>query len=404
VEKRLPTKMELKPPGNSSGRFERWPDQYGPYWIARDTTTGIFYVCWYDSGARQTRRRTLDTNSPNVASKRVEELQKAGVDGDPKEHLQSAPMSRVSDVLSYYQEKHIPEIRSGEAATIAIKNFLEPALGSMSLASIKKRHIKEFSDGLLAKGYSVGYVSRICSVLRAAFNRAIDDEQISSAPLVPEIRDDAEMEAEDLRGRRLSIVETARLVDAISEMHMLDYTVAELNTAARPEAILEAMVEQIGWDHGLLELNPPGRVQTKKFRPIMRISQTWRPWLEPVESGPIVSYDGEPIRSIKTAMRSMVAKAGLQGRVNSTSIRHSIGHFLENIARVPGREISILLGHVPVSKKKTTRRYSGVDPYSPDYLSNAVAGIEAFVREVNKHTKKWDLEKPYTIKPGWKKS
>jgi hypothetical protein len=35
-------------------------------------------------------------------------------------------------------------------------------------------------------------------------------------------------------------------------------------------------------------------------------------------------------------------------------------------------------------------------------MSNAIAAVEAFVREVNKHTKKRDLEKPYTIKPGWK--
>lgn len=27
---------------------------------------------------------------------------------------------------------------------------------------------------------------------------------------------------------------------------------------------------------------------------------------------------------------------------------------------------------------------------------------ETFLREVTKHTGKWDLEKPWTIKPGWK--
>jgi hypothetical protein len=59
-------------------------------------------------------------------------------------------------------------------------------------------------------------------------------------------------------------------------------------------------------------------------------------------------------------------------------------------------------GHVPVAKKKSTRRYSGIDPYAPDYMSKAIAAVEAFVREVNKHAKKRDLDKPYTIKPGWK--
>jgi integrase len=134
----------------------------------------------------------------------------------------------------------------------------------------------------------------------------------------------------------------------------------------------------------------------------VRITKTWKTWLELIKSGPIVTYDGSAIKSTKTAMRNLVRKAKLTGRVNATSIRHTIGHYMENVVRIPGREISIFLGHVPVTKKRSTRRYSGVDPYADDYLSNAVVAVEAFVREVNKHTKKWDLEKPYTIKPGWK--
>jgi hypothetical protein len=149
-------------------------------------------------------------------------------------------------------------------------------------------------------------------------------------------------------------------------------------------------------------MNPEGRVQTKKVRPIMRISATWAPWLKTVTSGPVVSYRGEPVKSIKTAYRSLVRKTELEGRVNSTSIRHTVGRWMENVAKVPGREISLFLGHIPVAKKKSTRRYSAIDPYAPEYMSNAIAAVQAFVREVNKHTKKWDLEKPHTIKSTWK--
>jgi hypothetical protein len=135
------------------------------------------------------------------------------------------------------------------------------------------------------------------------------------------------MESEALRGRRLEVSEIALLIDAISERHMLSYIIALLNTAARPEALLEAQAEQIEWSHSLFELNPRGRRQTKKFRPIARISQTWRPWLKLIKSGPIVTYDGGAIKSIKTAMRNLVREAKLTGPVNSTSIRHTIGHY-----------------------------------------------------------------------------
>ena len=60
------------------------------------------------------------------------------------------------------------------------------------------------------------------------------------------------------------------------------------------------------------------------------------------------------------------------------------------------------MGHIPVSKK-STRRYSPADPYHPDYMINAIAAVESFVREINKHAEKWDLEKPGVVKPGWKK-
>lgn len=391
-----------KQPHRHPARFERLAKAYGVYWLVRDTSTDIYYISWFDEEARQTRRRTLGMTSGVEAEKIAEQLEKNGVTGDPKQFLDKKPMTTVGQVLDYYKKERVPKIRSGGAATNAIENFLRPEFGIIPVAVLRKRDIRRYLDRLVEEGHKVSYVSRIASVLRAAFNLAVDEEEIPSAPAVPEIRGDAEMEAEDLRGRELMAWEVAKLFDAISDPHMLSYGIAGINTAARPEAITELVAEQIDWQHNLFEMNPAGRVQTKKFRPIMRISATWAPWLKTVPSGPIVSYRGEPVKSIKTAMRNLVKKAKLPGRVNSTSIRHTIGRYMENVAKVPGREISIFLGHVPVAKKKSTRRYSGVDPYTPEYMSDAIAAVEAFVREVNKHTKKWDLEKPFTIKPGWK--
>jgi integrase len=387
---------------NRGRRFERLPKAYGKFWLIRDRETDTYYLSWYDEELRQTRRRSLHTTSGVEAETIAELVEKNGISGDPKAFLDRKPMTLAGEVLDYYKTNRVPHIRSGEAANIAIENYLRPAIGNVPVAVLRKRDIRRVLDGLVEEGHKLGYVSRIASVLRAAFNLAIEDEEIPSAPIVPEVRGDAEMEAEELRGRELMIPEVAKLFDATSDIHMLDYNIAEINTAARPEAILELIADQIDRRHNLFEMNPAGRVQTKKFRPIIRISATWAPWLETVASGPIVCYRGEPVKSIKTAYRSLVRKSELKGRVNSTSIRHTLGRYMENVAKVPGREISLFLGHIPVAKKKSTRRYSGVDPYAPDYMSNAIAAVEAFVREVNKHTKKWDLEKPYTIKPSWK--
>jgi hypothetical protein len=46
-----------------------------------------------------------------------------------------------------------------------------------------------------------------------------------------------------------------------------------------------------------------GRRQTRKFRPFMRTTTTWRQWLEPITSGPIVSYAGQPVKTLASASK-----------------------------------------------------------------------------------------------------
>jgi integrase len=389
-------------PAPSAPLFERF-EGHGHYWTTRNVETKIFYVQWYDSDSHQTRRATLKTKSSSEATKKVEKLVADGVTGDPREALAEKPMEFVGQALEYYRTEYVAELRSKEAAESAIDNFLLPRLGTRRIASFRKKDSLDFAKQLEREGYANSYVSRILSILRSAFNRAEDDDKIPQAPKVPEVRGESEKEIEPLRGRELTIPEIAHLCDCIADLHIVDFFAAEINSAARPEAILEARAERIDWAHNLFELNPEGRKQTKKFRPMMRIAATWRPWLEPITSGPIVSYAGQPVRSVKKAMQSLVKRSGLKGRINATSIRHTLGRYMENVARVPGREISLFMGHIPVSKKKSTRRYSPVDPYHPEYMINAIAAVEAFVHEINKHTKKWDLEKPGAVKPGWKK-
>jgi integrase len=381
--------------------FERF-EEHGLYRITRNVGTKTFYVQWYDGDSRQTRRASLKTKSSSEATKKVEKLVADAVTGDPREALAEKPTEFVGQALDYYRAEYVAELRSKKAAESAIDNFLLPRLGTRRIASFRKKDSLDFAKQLEKEGLANAYVSRILSILRSAFNRAEEDDKISRAPRVPEVRGEAEKEVEPLRGRELTIPEVAGLFDRVADWHFLNFLIAEVNTAARPEAILEARAEQIEWAHSLFELNPVGRKQTKKFRPFMRIATTWRPWLEPITSGPIVSYAGQPVKSVKKAMQGLVKRSGLKGRINATSIRHTLGRYMENVAHVPEREISLFMGHIPVSKKKSTRRYTPANPYHPKYMINAIAAVEAFVREINKHTKKWDLEKPGVIKPGWK--
>lgn len=385
--------------GGSSATFQPYR-KIGEYDVVLHKN-GTYYVAWYDRATRQVRRRSLTTISPSEAVETVERLVRDSTSGDPKAALAASTVATVADALDYYIE-HRVEIRSTEAARISAKH-LKVEIGAIPVGLVNEHSFKRFGATMTARGYSVGYVSRILSVMRAALNRCERDGKIQRAPHVIEIRTKAKMEAAPLRGRVMSCEEIAWLIDCNVESHLLAYLMAEINTAARMEAVLESFEQQIDWGYGLIDLNPAGREQTKKHRPILPITATWRPWLERLpKAAPLVSYDGRPVKSVKTGVQQLVMKSKLTGTINSTSIRHSIGRWFSGHG-VADREKSIWLGHVPVSRNPTTARYSPEDPFHPDYLKQATAAIEAFVREINRHTRKWDLERPYTVKPGWKR-
>lgn len=312
-------------------------------------------------------------------------------------------MTLTGKVLDYYKKVRVPKIRSGEAATIAIEKFLQPQLGSIPVVVLRKRDIRDLQDGMIQEGHSVGYVSRVSSVLTAALNLAVDDEEILAAPIVPEIRGDAEIEAEDLRGRELSILEVAKLIDAISDVHMLDYTIAEINTAARPEAVLELVART---DRLAAQ---PHRDEPAEPHPDQKI-QAYHAHLgdmETVARDRHVRPDRRLPRRGGEVDQDGDAPSGQQGQSPGTRELDLVPAYFGPPYGECGEGSRTgdlgVPGHVPVAKKKSTRRYSGIDQYAPEYMSNAVAAVEAFVREVNKHTKKRDLEKPYAIKPGWKR-
>ena len=112
---------------------------------------------------------------------------------------------------------------------------------------------------------------------------------------------------------------------------------------------------------------PTGKAQTKKYRPTLKISKTWAPWLKQAPLGRLINRDGKPVKSVKKALRTARKAAGLKPDssgvgVNTYSIRHSIGRYLEDCG-VPTIEISIFFGHQKTDhKKKISDRYSQTNP------------------------------------------
>ena len=62
--------------------------------------------------------------------------------------------------------------------------------------------------------------------------------------------------------------------------HLLRFCIISLNTLARPDAVLDLSPMQVDIKRRLIKLNPDGRRQTKKYRPVVPISETLLPWME----------------------------------------------------------------------------------------------------------------------------
>ena len=144
-----------------------------------------------------------------------------------------------------------------------------------------------------------------------------------------------------------------------------------LNTLARPDAVLDLSPSQVDIRRRI-KLNPDGRKQTKKNRPVVPISETLLPWLQGCEGPRYVLYGGKPVESIKKSFAKAVADAGLSD-VSPYCLRHTMGTELRSRG-VPEWEAKGFMGHKSETAR-TTERYAR---FRPDHLGQAVRAIDAY--------------------------
>jgi integrase len=156
--------------------------------------------------------------------------------------------------------------------------------------------------------------------------------------------------------------------------HVRLFVLLLMGALARPGAVRDLDKSQVDFEFGLVDLNPPGRRQNKKRRPVVRLPAFLRTELEDLPDGPLVAWRGAKVKSLKTAFKAARKRAKLREEVNTYLFRHGLAKWMR--ARgVPKWEVEGQLGH----RKGTTDIYAHV---APDYLQNALDAIEAFYARV----------------------
>jgi len=307
------------------GRF-----QIGDYWLSKRSGSEQWYRTWFDSASRQTRRKSLGTADVREAQIRLAEW--VTLNQAP----QRAPDLPLAQILVRYYDKHAQHQRSGEAIKYRLRhwsNFFGEAMAS----EVTKAEQQRFIRYLKGKGLKDGYVQLIFNAGRAAVNFAKDNGELVEAPKILYVPAQAD------QARVLSPEEGAALIGAAESEHGIMYFQLAFNTWARMEAILECTTFQARLDERLLHLNPPGRTQTKKYRPTVPITDTLLPLLRAAPAGYLVNWYGRPVKNVKTLLRDTAKRAGI-GKIDSRTIRHTMATWARDQG-VPWPEIEAMLGH-----------------------------------------------------------
>lgn len=158
------------------------------------------------------------------------------------------------------------------------------------------------------------------------------------------------------------------------------FLIGSVATLGRPDAVhdicLDPKRRQWNSNARILNLNPEGRRQTKKYRPTVPVA--WQAALHlDGRSGYFVG-----VKSVKSAWESMEIDLGLprDGQSGMKLIRRSMAKLLrDRLPKADWTEVELFLGHDKFDN--TSDIYA---PFDPNYLAAARKEIEAIIDEIEK--------------------
>lgn len=356
-------------------RYKKERDfQLGDYWLSKQSRSDAWCRTWFDPKARQTKRVSLRTSDFEQAKQILTDwfvLQHS----KPKEE---AIEKSLAEVFARFYEQHGKSLKSASDVNRTLNYWLEfHTVATVAEAASQQRQLA-FREWLRSeKKLSQSSVRRALLVGKSALNWAWKQGEMAHVPYIPLVAQPPSAP----KGRPLEVNEVATLLRCTNSQHIRVLICVMLGTACRTGAAIELTCAQIDCERDLIFLNPEGRVQTKKHRPTVKLPAQLKPYLQHHKwmnsDGPVVTYKGLPVNSIKTSWRKLVKNSGLSGNVQTYSFRHTMARWLR-MSSVPAWEVAAQLGHK--SKEfSTTEIYA---PFDPSYLSQAVAAIDAFLGQI----------------------
>jgi len=336
-----------------------------PVWVIRDGSRKISTGC--SAGAREAAERRL---SEYLAAKY-----------EPARGERSLSAVPIADVISIYLDDVAPGQASPAKAAERAGRLLQ-FWGGRRLSDVSGSTVREY----IASRGSAGGARRDLQDFQAAINHAHREGMFRETVKI------ALPPAGAPRARWLTRSEIARLLwvclttrekqgAVITRRrplaHLARFILIGVYTGSRPGDILGLSWEptthrgRIDLDHGLIYRRPQEKRETTKRQPpvpiappLQRLLRRWS--RQDGGRGPVVSFAGVPVLSVKTALGRAVRLAGLDTSVTAYTLRHTTGSWLVQ-SRVATRKVAEILG---TSESMIERHYGHL---SPDHLREEIA-------------------------------
>lgn len=377
--------------------------EYGGYWIGRVDGSEYLYANWYDQRRRRTYRRSLDTKILAEAQERLIKLAgNARVDAS-----RSPDAVLLMAALDFYYENDAklkpsasPAFRAIQLVTEYITEKVGPTARVSAFSLLRQREFMRWcidrhdhKAGTIARNLSVvsaafGFGSKL-QMVRDGFGNETEVLLLDSAPRVitqmSEVVKLTELPESTPRDWLPTFGEFGRFIDAIDvrQENLFRYVVLALNTWARPEAIIDFRIKaQTDWTFGVVDLNPPGRRQTKKRRPKIRLSENLAGWLRHWDADAPMIWDGRPVTTMKKTFKRHAEACGLP-----SFTQYTVRHFMATQARMVKPPVSkeqrdVWLGH---TDGRTGGWYEHRDP---EFLEDARRATDSIIKELQRFTKR----------------
>ena len=346
--------------------------QLGRYWIERRKGTANWQRTWRDDrGVKQ--RASLGTSDFEQAKVNLAEWYVANAtikDQLPKD----VPIAML---LTRYMARHGETIPSKSTAKRAVALWAE-FWGDRTVAEMDVDAQEAFLAWLRSrtragKVYSEGYVRRVLGVGQSALNRAWKRQEITQVPWV-ELPPIGEPYPHTATQKQL-----AAFLNAIPEgSHLWIYCLIRLGSGCRGDAALDLQPFQVDREARLIRLNPPGRQQTKKYRPVVPLTDMLSTALEDATGAYYVNWHGKKIGSVKKLWAKVRVAARLPAWFQPKVLRHTVATELRRRG-VPGWEVSGQIGHKAAG---TSEIYAKFDPA---YLGKARQALDQWAGELAEH-------------------